>query len=54
MNKPAHESFVFSRDLVFNQAHLTNAKKLAQFCAGEGRVEKKVVDYVAQVPPKAA
>jgi hypothetical protein len=41
-------------DLVFNQAHLTNAKKLAQFCAGEGRVEKKVVDYVAQVPPKAA
>ncbi len=51
---PAKFGFVISRDLVFNQAHLANAKKLAQFCAGEGRVEKKVVDYVAQVPPKAA
>jgi hypothetical protein len=49
---PAKFGFVISRDFVFNQAHLANAKKLAQFCAGEGRVEKKVVDYVARVPPK--
>ncbi len=51
---PAKFGFVISRDFVFNQAHLANAKKLAQFCTGEGRVEKKVVDYVAQVPQNAA
>ena len=51
---PAKFGFVISRDLVFNQAHLANAKKLAQFCGGDGMVEKKVVDYVAQVPRKAA
>src|SRR5271165_374395 len=51
---PAKFGFVISRDFVFNQAHLVNAKKLAQFCAGTGVVEKKVVDYVAKVPQKAA
>jgi len=51
---PAKFGFVISRDLVFNQAHLASAKKLAQFAAGNGVVEKKVVDYVAKVPPKAA
>ena len=51
---PAKFGFVISRDLVFNQAHLASAKTLAQFCAGTGVVEKKVVDYVAKVPQKAA
>jgi len=51
---PAKFGFVISRDFVFNQAHLFNAKKLAQFSGGNGVVEKKVVDYVAKVPPKAA
>jgi hypothetical protein len=51
---PAKFGFVISRDLVFNQAHFASVKKLAQFAAGNGVVEKKVVDYVAQVPPKAA
>jgi len=51
---PAKFGFVISRDFVFNQAHLVNARKLAQFCAGTGVVEKKVVDYVANVPKKAA
>ena len=51
---PAKFGFVISRDFVFNQAHLASAKKLASFAAGNGVVEKKVVDYVAKVPPKAA
>jgi len=51
---PAKFGFVISRDLVFNQAHLANAKKLASFCTGRDLMEKKVVDYVAKVPSKAA
>ena len=51
---PATFGFVISRDLVFNPAHLATATNLAQYCGGEGRVEKQVVDYVAKVPPKAA
>jgi hypothetical protein len=51
---PAKFGFVISRDFVFNQAHLANAKKLASFCTGHDMMEKKVVDYVAKVPPKAA
>jgi hypothetical protein len=51
---PAKFGFVISRDFVFNQAHLANAKKLATFCTGHDMMEKKVVDYVAKVPPKAA
>jgi hypothetical protein len=37
-----------------DQAHLANAKHLAQFCAGEGRVKKQLVDYVAKVPRTVA
>jgi hypothetical protein len=51
---PAKFGFVLSRDFVFNQAHLAHAKYLAKFCAGEGRVEKQLVDYVAKVPRKVA
>ena len=51
---PAKFGFVISRDYVFNQAHLANARKLASFCTGHDIMEKKVVDYVAKVPPKAA
>ena len=51
---PAKFGFVISRDFVFNQAHLANARKLASFCTGHDIMEKKVVDYVAKVPPKAA
>jgi hypothetical protein len=51
---PAAFGFVLSRDFVFNQAHLAHAKYLAQFCTGEGRVEKQLVDYVAKVPRKVA
>ena len=51
---PAKFGFVISRDFVFNQAHLASARTMAQFSVGNGVVEKKVVDYVAKVPPKAA
>ena len=51
---PAKFGFVISRDFVFNQAHLASARTLAQSSVGNGVVEKKVVDYVAKVPPKAA
>src|SRR5271165_2164190 len=51
---PAKFGFVISRDFVFNQAHLASVRKLASFAAGNGVVEKKVVDYVAKVPPRAA
>ena len=51
---PAAFGFVISRDFVFNQAHLAHAKFLSQFCTGEGRVEKQLVDYVAKMPRKAA
>ena len=51
---PAKFGFVISRDLVFDHAHFANVKKLASFAAGTGVVEKKVVDYVAKLPKKAA
>jgi len=51
---PAKFGFVISRAFVFNQAHLASAKKLASFAAGNGVVEKKVVDYVSKVPQMAA
>jgi len=54
MFDPAKFGFVISRDFIFNQAHLASVKKLAQFAVGNGVVEKKVVDYVAKLPPKAA
>src|SRR5277367_3286580 len=51
---PAEFGFIISRDLLFNQVRLGNARRLAQHCLGNGVVEKKVVDYIAAVPKKAA
>ncbi len=51
---PAPFGFVISSELLFNKVRLGNAKKLAQFCAGDGIVEKKVVATLAAGPKKAA
>jgi hypothetical protein len=51
---PAKFGFVISRDLVFAQAHLANARKLSGVGPTNGIMEKKAVDYVAKIPPKAA
>jgi hypothetical protein len=51
---PARFGFVISRELLFNKVRLGNAKKMAQFCTGDGVVEKKVVASLAGEPKKAA
>jgi type IV secretory pathway VirB10-like protein len=51
---PARFGFVISRELLFNKVRLGNAKKMAQFCTGDGIVEKKVVACLSGDPKKAA
>ncbi|MGA7412365.1 MAG: hypothetical protein WBW33_26355, partial [Bryobacteraceae bacterium] len=51
---PGRFGFVISRELLFNKVRLGNAKKMAQFCTGDGIVEKKLVALLAGEPKKAA
>jgi hypothetical protein len=51
---PARFGFVISRELLFNKVRLGNAKKMAQFCTGDGIVERKVVACLSGDPKKAA
>ncbi|MGA7415563.1 MAG: hypothetical protein WBW33_34140 [Bryobacteraceae bacterium] len=51
---PTRFGFVISRELLFNKVRLGNAKKMSQFCTGDGIVEKKVVALLASEPKKAA
>ena len=53
MNGGGSWEFRFFSRFVFNQAHLASVKKLASFAAGNAEVGKKVVDYIAKLPPKA-
>ncbi len=51
---PARFGFVISSELLLSKVRLGNAKKMAQFNAGDGIVEKKVVAILAAEPKKAA
>jgi hypothetical protein len=51
---PAKFGFVISSELLFSKVRLGNAKKMTQFCTGDGIVEKKVVALLAGGPKKAA
>ncbi len=51
---PAQVGFVISRDFLFTQARLERAKKLANRCIGDGKLEKLVVDCIAATREKAA
>lgn len=51
---PAWLGFVISSELLIKKVRLSNAKKMAQFCTGDGIVEKKLVALVAALPKKAA
>jgi hypothetical protein len=51
---PAEFGFVISTEVLYQKVRLAQAKKMVQFCKGDGKVEKQIVDYLAKKPKKAA
>jgi hypothetical protein len=51
---PAEFGFVISSEVLYQKVRLAQAKKMAQLCKGDGKVEKQIVDYLAKKPKKAA